>query len=417
MNNPKIEFVKQKINSYGNSISSCLPSVFPLVFCFVLVNLAIYLKCKDLFKNPQLFAEDANVFFLEAFYGDFLAIFKKYCGYFVLYQRFFAYLGSLSPVSFVPEVYFFGRLLAILILVMRIVSKRSPFKNKILAALLTVLIPIDDEVFHGLVNSQWFLGLSLFVLIISSNPTTKFATIFDFFHLVVAGLTGPYILIFSPFIGLKAIIDRTKYAYSFLFVSGIICVMQVSNLSLTRLPEAKGGAAWSPVPHIVAHCFAFLFDGRFKYKPDFNGIIDGYKVYLLLLAAIFYCVVLVYSAYHKRFALFAIALIGPVIFALGLYLHKQNPIMLIHGGYRYRYLPTVCFFWIWLLIFEMKKRWAILPVVLMFFNLNQNWKYYQPKKIPNMKWEKHSKCIGVSYPCIVPCYPEGWVIPLEKPRE
>ena len=123
-----------------------------LVLC--LAALILIIRKTDALINPQFWAEDGTLFFLEQYKYGVSAFFRDYAGYLHLVPRVIALFAErFFPYSLIPTVYNYSSLLITLLVVLSVFSARFKLNNKSLAALAIVLVPhYKNEIFLNITN-------------------------------------------------------------------------------------------------------------------------------------------------------------------------------------------------------------------------------------------------------------------------
>ena len=168
----------------------------------LLVAVVLFLRKPSYFFHPQFWAEDATVLFLEARQYGWHSFFLLHPGYYILAPRFVACAAAHLPALFVPWIYSYAALFFTLLTAWFCLRARlddlMDRRGRMALALALVLTPSDGEILFALIGSQWLLMPILFVLIVQAQPLRRGQAAFDFLGLLVAGLTGPYIVLFAP---------------------------------------------------------------------------------------------------------------------------------------------------------------------------------------------------------------------------
>ena len=149
--------------------------IFPIVILLLL--LFMYLRNINILLNPQLWAEDGNVFFQEYYDYGLKSIFMPYAGYLHTVPRIIIIISY-----FLSEVFNKGIILIPMFSVFLsnlvgayclgyVCSKDlkwfAPLKLRILLSLLLCFVPYTGEVYNNPTNLHWILGYFLFLVSIN----------------------------------------------------------------------------------------------------------------------------------------------------------------------------------------------------------------------------------------------------------
>lgn len=168
----------------------------------------VFVRKPDAFLNPQFWAEDGSIFFARQVVLGARAHLEPYAGTFNEVPRLVASAAALLPHLYAPALYNLAALLVLVALVLKLYSPRLglpcgrscglPF------ALAVVLVPHPGgEVFVCLANVQWILALFLLVVVLQRSATTRAEAAGDAVLVLLAGLTGPFVLFTLPLLGWK----------------------------------------------------------------------------------------------------------------------------------------------------------------------------------------------------------------------
>ena len=154
----------------------------------------------DKLHTPQFWAEDGPVFYLDAENLGAASIVRPYNGYWHLYPRTVALIGTKLPVRHLPRLYVTAAMVvtvcALLALVSARLSERAIARAGMVAAVL--LVPFSGELWLTLTNMQWFGGLLLVALLAAPAPATARGAAAWSVGGIVIGLSGPFALLLSP---------------------------------------------------------------------------------------------------------------------------------------------------------------------------------------------------------------------------
>ncbi|RYE51240.1 MAG: hypothetical protein EOP21_01900 [Hyphomicrobiales bacterium] len=157
----------------------------------------------DIINNPQLWAEDGAVWFAPAFNGEaFELLFRPHAGYLNTFSRLVFGAATLLPIEMVP---LFANLVGLAVRAGLVLFFISPvrfswvdWREKTVLVAYFLLMPNIQEVHANITNTHWYLGLYLLALVLADRPATAAWKIHDLIVLVVAGLSGPFVIFAAP---------------------------------------------------------------------------------------------------------------------------------------------------------------------------------------------------------------------------
>jgi hypothetical protein len=157
------------------------------------------------FINRSLWGEDGSIFINQSAHLGLSSIWTPYAGYLHVFIRIVAYLANFADLQFIPYIYFLGWLLAYIFTVYIISSRLLNQKISRLTIVITIALvslqPHLGEVFFTLTNSQWLLGLCLFIYVLI--PKVSWNLWIDLPIIGILSLTGPFSIITLPVFCLK----------------------------------------------------------------------------------------------------------------------------------------------------------------------------------------------------------------------
>ena len=171
--------------------------VLPLVL--VSGCLVAWARSPSVILHPRLYAEDGAVFFRAAYsQGWHAPLSQTYAGYLQTFSRLVADIGLLVPLSRVPLLFAVIALVVQVLPAVLVASRRfaravPDLRVRLLLAAVYLVLPNSSEVNVVLTNAQWHLAV-LAVLVVLAMPAAGAWRVFDLAAMVLAGLTGPFVL-------------------------------------------------------------------------------------------------------------------------------------------------------------------------------------------------------------------------------
>lgn len=176
----------------------------------------LFLRSPHTITHPQFWAEDGTFWYADAYnHGGFASTLHSYGGYFQTISRLAAWVSLAVPLHSAPLVFNIIALCIQLFPAILLLSGRFdvliPDKRiRYVCALLVLVMPNTAEIHGNITNSQWYLALSAFLIVIASAPETKRGKIFDFFVLLLSSLSGPFSLFLFPVAAIAWYARRTR---------------------------------------------------------------------------------------------------------------------------------------------------------------------------------------------------------------
>ena len=200
------------------------------------------------------------------------SLFSPRDGYYQTISRITAGLATLVPLEVAPLVMNIVFILVKSYLVALLFTERlSHLCNsqhlKIIAALFILVTPNAQEVHGNVTNAHWFLSAIALLILLSEEPRSKIIKCFDYFVLLIAGLSGPFSIIISPLAIIWNYINRASLSTHSKLLTVCICVtacIQLFTVLSTgdhRLNSELGASVSLFVQIISSRLFGPVFFG------------------------------------------------------------------------------------------------------------------------------------------------------------
>lgn len=193
-----------------------------LALAFLLTVVVMFVRVPDRIAHPQLWAEDAAVFYIEAEVEGWSSLALPYAGYLHAYPRLVAFAGTMVPIRSVPALYVLGALATTCLAVMLALwATGTDDRGRLTALLLAgaiVTAPFAHEVWLVLTNTQWHLAAVLVLILGVRRPHSVSGRAALLALLIVASLTGPFSLILLPCAALRSLWMRDRWSLTLLLV-------------------------------------------------------------------------------------------------------------------------------------------------------------------------------------------------------
>ena len=388
------------------------------------VAFAVFTRRPDQWARPQFWAEDAVVLFNQAWHDGVASLFRPHPAYFVFYQRAAAWLASLFPAAWTPGLYAAATLAATLgaaAFILRARLRGVGERGKALLALALVAVPHGGEVFGTLINTQWLLAPTLWVLILQEPARARREATVDFAVLAVAGLTGPFIVLFAPWFLLRWRGGGWRRGYDFWLVAAAMVLAAVQ----------AGSIAWhGPVARTALATEA----GRWLKALGFQlpaGLFFGASVPHYLGGAFFVLTPLLLAAgawslarAERERAVAAVVVLGGglTVYASGIY-QTGGPRPDLYSPFgavmRYFYLFYVAAAWAAVFLWHDRRSPAVrraAGISLLAMALASASAWTAPA-LTRFDWGKYARQMDAGEPVVVaPVNPPGWTVEVRARR-
>ncbi|MGL4463020.1 MAG: hypothetical protein ACRC1K_12795, partial [Planctomycetia bacterium] len=241
--------------------------------------------------KPQLWAEDASVFYKDSIEVGAASIVKPYAGYHHAAPRLTAYLLHRLPAKYIPQAYMYGGIAWVVVLGAFVYHPRLRLPFKPLLVVLLGLTPNSGETMFNLVNIQWHLCIGLMLYLLIDESRTRLGWILDLVGLTLLSLTGIFSVVAAPFYLIRAAVRRRKYeAVAFLIVAACAAV-QVYTMKST--PDAVRTYDWSTVVQfpwiqiLLTRCGYSIYFGPAQGPVSFAVL--GWCALLVLATPVLFC--------------------------------------------------------------------------------------------------------------------------------
>ena len=384
----------------------------PIVRIVVAVAACALLVCRlsSILARPQFWAEDGGVFFADATSGPahgLDVIFLSYAGYLHLIPRLIAMVGSFLPVFWGPAFYAYTSIVVLGVVAWAIQSPRIQLPGAWLAALALGAIPHTGEVYGVICNIQWVTALLLFGILIADDPDSKVTMGMDIAGVVVAGLTGPFVVLSLPFFLFRAWQRESRKSWILLITALGCFLLQLPSLLFHR-PVSDEHHPWN-LPNLISvlghRMFVTLFVGDIHVSPFAAGsvfFVCGLTLFLIV--------------WYKRDALpgalpmsadAALVVLASVVKVR----FDQLPFGDVRDGDRYFFTGKIILVWL-LAALASRTTFSVRAGIYAAFALAlwSNYTSFVYAPFPDMDWPKYAKIIQRREPVKVPILPAGFYL-------
>ncbi len=322
----------------------------------VMATVLLFRRPEQLLR-PQFWAEDGIIYFWQAWrWGGGRALLEPYAGYLHLIPRLLAWLADALPVLWRPAIYNWGALgvtLGVGALICRHCRLDLRADTRVGLALALVLVPHGGEVFLTQAALQWFLAPLLLLLIVQRPAVSRGQLWADAGLFVVAGLTGPMLLLLLPLFGFRFALHgrpRRSEVPLFLAVVGAVAVQgwTVGHSDRFLVPVS------SRDPHAWLKAVGFVAPGRLFFGDQLPELLGGafWLLTPVLAAGIIWswC----QTGASRRWLALACGA-GAVLFyaaSIRIFADRPDALQPLGSGTRYFFMPYVLTAWVLLILRE-----------------------------------------------------------------
>jgi hypothetical protein len=392
----------------------------------------------DSIFHAQFWAEDGQVWFGEAYnWGWLPSTFTPHTGYFQTISRLTADISLVFDFTYAPLIFNASALLIQVLPAVFFVTPRfrrvvPDFRVRLLLALLYIAIPNSYELDANITNSMTHLGL-LAALIVLADPSPRPGwRMFDVSWVILAGLSGPFVIALAPIAVLRWFTDRVSRWRLVLMGLVLACAATQAGAVLLTGANTRPHPPLGATPHgfmaiIAGNVFAGAVVGLFNYTQMFTQAWWEPHSLALRLAFAAGVLVVIYAAVRgpielRLYSLFAwlvlfASMLTPVLTLTG----DQWPLLAHPGaGNRYYLLPMLSLVAsiVWM-VFRARPWVLRLPAAAVLLTMvvvaiPADWTY---PTYADMEPERYARIFNQTAPggrVEIPINPPGWRIAVTK---
>ncbi len=374
----------------------------------LLVTLAVValvaLRKSDSLLNPQFWAEDGALFFVEAErYGGWGLLFRPYEGYLHLLPRLIAALGVSVPLLHIPAFYAWSALAITGWIAWWLQSPRIALPGGWIAALALALIPHNGEIYLTTCNLQWVTALGLFALTITDDAIAPSARLGEVALLIFTALTGPFVILALPLFAWRAWSRRSVWSYLLLVLALACTAAHAPAILAWAIPSDT--PVWAPLHHaaiIGSRTFTTLFIGH-------HSLGELPSLTLALVVPPF----LAWLLWTRRAVLpGGLALLLAALLVLAGTGYKVRPdtwtLSELINGDRYFFIPKIILAWLLgACALTSEPRFRRLYFIVLLLPLAANARRFFIPPSPDQNWRASCALIARGEPVWLPILPEG----------
>jgi hypothetical protein len=379
-----------------------LPSTVLLGLCAAI----LVARRPDALTHAQFWAEDGNIFFLQDRELGWRAVLEPYAGYLHLIPRLVAAAAGMLDPTHAPLIYALvagaGTLHVCALPLLRALPSWGNWAGA--AALAVVLVPDAREVLWVLTNLQWVMAPGLMLLALGTPPAGTAGRVHDVLMTLLAGLTGPLVVVIAPLFCWRAWRSRTAHATVLAAVAVSAALLQ-GTLAAGHLQVRP--QLWSDWPMLGAAAGlrvwdALLLGGRLT-QPGHLAI-----GWLLLLAGAAACLRGLRPATSGAAERAALLGLAAVMLGLGLLRCQEfAPLLFQPGnGSRYFFPSLVLLLWFGISVFAQSgPRGRLGAAALVGAFSGSNLTRWREAPLPDLGWENVAAEIRAGRTVDAPLHP------------
>jgi hypothetical protein len=381
----------------------------------VLLAGALFLRKPDALLNPQFWAEDGSVFFVENDLYGIGAWLHPYAGYLHLVPRMVAWALSFADPRWLPALYSAAAFLIWVAVIARCWAPRLELPAKAWLPVAFLFAAYTLEILFVLTNVIWITAFLLLQQVFMRPPARWWGWMLELALIGIVALTGPFALMLLPLFAWSFWRRRTSYSAAVLTVVTIAGLIQLG--CLLRAPASDNHLSEvfdSPgqvFPRIIQRTIALYLGGAPLALALSSGVLIGIGIAVTLLWLVntrrppvdraVWCAV--------SFALVAM---------LAANLYRGPPYADIGMGDRYYFIPRVLVGWLLIWLAVGGTRGSRLVRIVAVLAVCANLPGYRLPPAPDYHWAQNCAPLRRGQPAKIPILPDGWILqyPGRPPR-
>ncbi len=371
----------------------------------------LFLRKPWALQTPQLYAEDGSIFLVGHETLGLQAWFTPYMGYLHLLPRAVAWFaGTFLDAGWWPACYVGAAAAGTVLVLLRFASPRFAVPGRSWLILSVGLVAQTGETVLSLTNLQWFTAFVFLQQAIFSPPAGLGQRVGDLVLVALAGLTGPFVLLFLPLLVWRVWRDRTADTWAVVAVAGLCAAVQAWFLWQSE-SAAPAGGAWRP------GMLASALGGRLVTRPLFGfGLAIDFAAWAhAAIGGAVLAWLLFRTLRSGARTPVGVAVVAALVLTVAAAVLRCRPDRWdwddLTFSDRYFFMPRVLV--AWLIIWECGAvsrlaAWTARAACLAAVFLNARG-HVQPAP-PDYRWADHCDAIRRGVPAKIPTLPEGWTL-------
>lgn len=383
--------VRERVFAFGRR-----PALLTLLVAILAVILTISRRPDSIFR-AQFWAEDGQVWYAEAYNQGWLRMaLTPHTGYFQTVSRLAAALSLPVGLAYAPLVYnviaLALQVLPAILLVTRRMERAIPdVRIRLLLALIYIGVPNSYELDANITNAMTHLALIAALIVFSEPGRHTLWKVHDVFFMLLAGLSGPFMIVLFPLAVIKAALRRQRWGVVLAGIAGVCASVQLlaflTTGAATRPRPPLGASLHNFISVIAGQVFTANLVGMNHYNDIFNSPswqhgLPRKVIFALGAAAVLYAFIRG-NLELRLMVIFAFGLLCAALATPVISYTQDNWPLLAHprGGDRYWVIPGLAFdaCLVWILCrsrFPPARLAATAAIlVLLGFGMLGDWRY------------------------------------------
>ena len=370
----------------------------------------LFSRRPDVFANPQFWAEDGAIFFVEEKRFGWRTLFQPYAGYLHTVPRMVAGAAGIAPAMWAPALYTIGMAAVVVWTVMKAASRRVDLPLAYWSGLAVVLVPNMDELVLNITNAQWFGAIIMLLIAVGRSPANAIQAIADVSAIALFGLTGPFAVFFAPLFLARFFGKRTRYNAALVAINSALAVVQLLVYLSQNSAEPAAPFDLLTALAVVGHR---TVGQLLNLMPPFDwrySIVWGLMALTLWLAV---WVLLPMEARLRRLRPM-LGFAATIVLAGGLWGYRValEELFQVTHTQRYFYLPLLVTLWV-LIGGLTLPGWhrALFGLALATIAI-RNVEYFRITPLVDHRWYQRASAIDRGEPAEIPINPLPWTVTL-----
>jgi hypothetical protein len=380
----------------------------------VLFTCALLYRRADAFLNPQFWAEDGTIFFMQQDRHDDFIPFQNYAGYIHLVPRSVAYAAKAGalPYEYVPAFYN-GATYLLYIFYCGLIWRFAPLSewSRLLMIVSLGIVPTAPEVYMCLTNFQWFAVFGLVLLLFEYEVRGWRDVVWLTSGVTLAALSGPFSTLLSPLVAYRLWKERGNHRRAIPLGAALLAGVTQLLFLFVHFRPRRYRPFVVPEHHLLLTAYTalkqvFLFDHR---------SVDAFRwpYLVLILPVVAGYIGLLMSDLVKRRTTRALILLAVGINVVA-NIAANWPFEWVNtpflGGERYFFIPFGLCCWYAILCFDASpvRRWTFAALLCGLFLAHGAWT--KNRVVVDLDWKGEVKEYRETGDLVAPINPDGWFV-------
>lgn len=349
----------------------------------------LWLRLPGQFSNPQFWAEDSTVFWLDQYQFGLKAVFYPYAGTLETAPHLIAFFSSFLDPAQAPRAFALGAALFTAWGAASVAaSMTSPLMGFLMGSILAAIPYAGDEILGNAVNIQWALAPIMALLLVGDREPGRILSIHNCTIVAIAATTGPFSIILFP-VAFARFANQRDAMSSIVMLAGV-----VQLLTLTKNYPPPSAPSEGTFLHLID-----IMIQRGMPATSLSVLAGGALIAMAL------------TAKERRWPRIGLLWAGFGFLAATAFKFRNNPHVFDYANWspRYFYPFQVCIWWCAIsLLFVQQARLAA-AMWLAYSVAAYPAGYFRRPPLKDIKWSDSIRDLGAAA-LEIPVNPEGWKI-------